>query len=101
MKRWGSNWYNKVVQVYTDNMQVLAMLRTGRSKNVQAMELLRELFWCCNIGSFTLVVSYINTYEDVIADRLSRIRLPLNVKNVFGMPTEFGFCCVNSVVGGP
>lgn len=51
IKRWGSRWANEVVLVYTDNMQVLAMLHTGCSKNLQAMELLRELFWCCSLGT--------------------------------------------------
>lgn len=99
LKRWGTAWSNKVILVHTDNMQVVAMLNTGRSKNVQAMELLREIFWCCSLGNISLKVSYINTKDNVMADRLSRIRLPLNVANVYGLPTEFGFCCINSAVG--
>ena len=49
IKRWGHMFRNCYVHVITDNMQVLAMLCTGRSSNKLCMAWLREIFWMCFI----------------------------------------------------
>ena len=45
LKRWGFKYKNKKINIVTDNMQVLAMVNTGRSKNKLCTDWLRELFW--------------------------------------------------------
>lgn len=77
------------------------MLRTGRSKNVQAMELLRELFGCNSLYNIELQVSYINTKDNVVADLLSRIRCPVTEATIFGMTLMFNLCCINRVTPRP
>ena len=44
LKRWAKKYSNTKVHCITDNMQVLAMINTGRSKNKLCMEWLREIF---------------------------------------------------------
>ena len=39
LKRWGHSYRNTKVHVVTDNMQVLAMINTGRSRNKMCMEM--------------------------------------------------------------
>lgn len=78
--------------LYSDNTQVLAMVSTGRSCNVQAMGLLRELFWCCSVYNIDLCALYIPTNENICANALSR--LPISIKNVstYGLPYMFQCC---------
>lgn len=45
LKKWGEKWRNQYVLLHSDNTQVVTMIATGRSKNPQAMCLLREIFW--------------------------------------------------------
>lgn len=54
MQRWCVSMKNKKVECKTDNMQVMFMLKTGRSKNVSCMYWLREIFWICMIYNITL-----------------------------------------------
>ena len=73
LKRWAAKYMNSKVNIVTDNMQVLAMINTGWSKNRLCMEWLRELFWVCFIHNIELFVTYINTKDNILADHLSRL----------------------------
>lgn len=95
-KKWGPLWAHNGVLLNTDNTQVLRMVITGRSKNVVAMSLLRELFWLCAIYDVDLKACHIRTEVNTRADKLSRLpREPKNVKN-FDLPIQFSSCCVCS-----
>lgn len=95
IKRWGHLWYNSQVLLHSDNTQVVTMVATGRSRNTQAMGLLREIFWCCAVLKIDLRASYISTNDNIRADNLSR--LPKNVSRVrnYGLPLTFMSCCVH------
>ena len=71
--RWSDAWRNQRVLIVTDNMQVLYMLRTGRSKNVTCMGWLRELFWRQFLGNFEIQTVYIRSEDNVWADAISRL----------------------------
>lgn len=92
VKRWGKLWSNSYVLLHTDNTQVVSMVASGRSKNTQAMCLLRELFWVCALYKIDLRASYINTTDNVLADKLSRLSPDIK-KPHFGMPVKFVFSC--------
>lgn len=95
-QRWGHIWARSGVLLSTDNTQVETMIITGRSRNITAMSLIRELFWICSIHQIDLRVRHIKTGDNNLADRLSRLnRNPFNV-NVFGLPLTFNECCVRS-----
>ena len=72
LKRWASHFSNCRMHVITDNMQVLAMLNTGRSCNKLCMSWLRELFWICFIHNTDISASYLRSADNVLADALSR-----------------------------
>lgn len=94
VKRWGEDWRGSQVLLHTDNTQVLTMVATGRSRNVQAMGLLRELFWCCSVLQIDLRATYISTNDNVRADRLSRLPEDGCISQCYGLPLKFMFCCV-------
>ena len=73
VKRWAEIFRNTRIHVVTDNMQVLAMLNTGRSCNKTCMTWLRELFWICFIFNIDIHDSYIKSADNHLADALSRL----------------------------
>ena len=73
IRRWGPMFRNSFLHVITDNMQVLAMLCTGRSVNKLCMSWLRELFWMCFIWNIDISPSYIRSADNHLADALSRL----------------------------
>ena len=76
LKRWGSYYTNSRIHFITDNMQVLAMINTGRSANPTCMSWLREMFWLCFILNIDVFASYIPSADNVLADALSRLSYP-------------------------
>lgn len=93
VKKWGEGWRNSYVLLFSDNTQVLSMISSGRSRNPIAMGLLRELFWCCSINKIDLRATYINTGDNVFADKLSRLPSDVCKINAFGLPLKFSVCC--------
>ena len=65
LKRWGFKYKNKKINIVIDNMQVLAMVNTGRSKNKLCMDWLRELFWTCFVFNIELHATYIKSKDDL------------------------------------
>ena len=72
-RRWGPQWVNKRVVVYTDNTQTKCFVNSGTCKNMYAMEWLRELFWLSAKYNFHLSSRYLKGRDNVIADLLSRV----------------------------
>ena len=64
LKRWAHLYVNSKVHIVTDNMQVLAMVNTGRSKNKLCMSWLRELYWTCFIHNIELHATYIKSADN-------------------------------------
>ena len=73
IRRWGPFFKNCYLHMVTDNMQVLAMLCTGRSANKMCMSWLREIFWMCFIWNIDITSSYIKSADNHLADALSRL----------------------------
>ena len=93
LKRWCRFFPNSKLNVVTDNMQVLAMVNTGRSKNRLCMEWLRELFWVCFIHNIELHATYINTKDNILADQLSRLPYKGVVDKCKATLTDAKMCC--------
>ena len=73
LRRWGPALSNTLVQVVTDNNQVLYMINTGRSANKTCMSRLREIYWLCFIFNLDLYATYIKSKDNIFADALSRV----------------------------
>lgn len=98
LHRWCNQMKNFKVELVTDNMQVLYMLKTGRSKNVTCMYWLRELFWVCLVYNITLSPTYIRSEDNVVADVLSRLKYPEYASKVEEVLCGFDFCCKNELL---
>ena len=72
LRRWGPATPDSLIQVVTDNNQVMYMLNTGRSSNRCCMSWLREIFWLFFIFNVDLYAVYIKSSDNVFADALSR-----------------------------
>ena len=101
IKRWAKTYANTRVNCITDNMQVLAMLNSGRSKNKLCMEWLREIFWICFIHNIEIYSTYIKSEDNVLADQLSRLQykgFPEKCQNTL---IENEMCCsISRLVAG-
>ena len=95
IKRWGFSYSNGKIHIITDNMQVLAMINTGRSKNHLCMEWLRELFWYCFIYNVELYATYIKSEDNILADQLSRLPYKGYMDKCNISLLENNMCCVS------
>ena len=91
--RWAPLYRNTCLHVVTDNMQVLAMLNTGRSANRTCMTWLREIFWTCFVNNMDIFATYIKSSDNVLADALSRAAYTGIPAKCASLLTEFNMCC--------
>ena len=62
LRCWFPEFKGKSVTIFTDNTQVMYMLKKGTSTNATCMEWLREV-----------KANYVNTKSNLVADTLSRL----------------------------
>ena len=79
---WGRQWQGKTIRVRCDNAAVVAILRSGWSKNILAMHLMRCLFFFMARFHFFLMPEHIPGKLNVAADSLSRDKLALFFQQV-------------------
>ena len=72
---WGPAWGSHGVVVHCDNQAVLACLHSRTSHDKHIMHMLRTLAFVEAIHSFSLLPVYINTWDNHLADDLSRDKL--------------------------
>ena len=93
LHRWAPAYKNSCLHVVTDNMQVLAMLNTGRSINKTCMTWLRELYWICFVNNIDIFATYIKSADNVLADALSRMAYPGMVAKCSELLATSHMCC--------
>ena len=93
LHRWAPSYRKSRVHIITDNMQVLAMINTGRSANKTCMSWLRELFWICFVNNIDLFATYIKSEDNVLADALSRAAYPGVTQKCIDLLQKFNMCC--------
>ena len=93
LKRWGSFFRNSRLRFITDNMQVLAMVNTGRSSNTTCMSWLREMFWLCFLLNIDIWATYIPSADNVLADALSRVLYPGVASKCLSLLDTNNMCC--------
>ena len=93
LRRWAKDYSNSKVHIITDNMQVLAMINTGRSKNKLCMGWLREIFWVCFIHNIDLFATYIKSEDNILADHLSRLPYKGYVSKCIKSLDDANMCC--------
>ena len=70
LRCWYPEFKGKSITIFTDNTQVMYMLRKGTSTNSTCMEWLREIFWITKIFNIRIVAKYVNTKSNLVADTL-------------------------------
>ena len=92
LHRWAPRYRNSRNHIITDNMQVLAMVNTGRSANKTCMTWLRELFWVYIVNNITLFATYIKSADNILADSLSRAAYPGVAEKCKDLLYQFNMC---------
>lgn len=73
IRRWGPLVSNRQLLLRSDNLQVVRMIMTGRSRDRVCMNWLRELFWLTFVFNIQIVAFHIKSSDNVFADMLSRL----------------------------
>ena len=95
IKRWAKFFTNSRLHAITDNMQVLAMLNTGRSANKTCMTWLREIFWICFVFNIDIHATYIRSADNHLADALSRLAYKGVEDSCTKLLLKSNMCCSN------
>ena len=74
---WGSQWRGNTIRARCDNAAVVAIIRSGYSKDPLAMQLIRNLFFITAHYNLLIVTVHVPGVENVAADALSRDNLSL------------------------
>ena len=93
LRRRGVFFRNSYIHVITDNMQVLAMLATGRSINKTCMTWLWDIFWMCFIWNIDIAPSYIRSADNILADALSRLPYSGTPLTCQSLLSNLNMCC--------
>ena len=93
LRRWGHHFRNSKLHFITDNMQVLAMVNTGRSANKLCMSWLREMFWMCFLWNIDICASYIKSEDNILADALSRLPYMGVPAKCLSLLMDSNMCC--------
>ena len=71
---WGSQWVSRRVEFICDNESVVAVLKSGSSRDQHLMGLLRHLSLLAIRHSFMLTTSSVRGMANPVADSLSRFQ---------------------------
>lgn len=72
---WGSNWANKRILFYCDNLSTVNIISKGRSKVPSIMKLMRRLTFLSCVHNFVIHAKHIPGVENDIADSISRFQM--------------------------
>ena len=71
--RWGEQWRNSKVVIFSDNTQVVSAINKGKCENDTSMRIMRRVFWLTVLFNCHLVSVHIPGRSNVVADALSRL----------------------------
>ena len=74
--RWGSQWQNRHVIVFCDNLAAVAMINKGSTASPLMMTYLRLLFWLSASFNFRITAKYLPGKDNCVADCISRLHEP-------------------------
>ena len=73
LKRWGPQWSNSKVVIWSDNKTAVACINKGTSRSREIMSIIREIFWYRELYNITLCCNYLPGVWNVLADSISRL----------------------------
>lgn len=93
IERWGPICVSHKIVLITDNLQVLHMIRSGRSCNSTCMTWLRKIFWLSVKYDLEFVSEYIPSQDNTCADTLSRLSYPDTQGKLDDLLLDVDLCC--------
>ena len=72
---WGSQWSGKRICIWCDNLPVVAIINSKRSKSPRVMDLVRAITILTLVHNFTFTAKHIPGLDNSIADSLSRFQM--------------------------
>ena len=101
MVLWGKCWSGKRVECHCDNMAVVAVVNSGRTKDKTMMHMLRCMFFVAAYHDIQIHATHLPRVENIAADSLSRNNLPTflqAVPDAATLPTPIPQALVDMVV---
>ena len=71
-KIWAQHWSNQKIQIFCDNMAVVEVLTTGKTRDVILATCARNLWLIAALYNIDFLFSHIPGVENTVADLLSR-----------------------------
>ena len=78
LQTWKHKWTNKRIKIHCDNMVVVDMCNTGKTKIQSLRAILREIQMIRALNNINLEVTHVYGVNNVYADALSRIHMRKN-----------------------
>lgn len=95
---WGHILKGHRVCFKVDNLQVLYMIRTGRSCNPICMQWLKRMFWLCVEFEIDLEAEYVPSECNTLADTLSRVGYDHVRRNISTLLDSQSLCCKEKLI---
>ena len=103
LKVWATQWSNKKLRIKCDNMAVVEVLTSGKTKDNILATCARNVWLLSAIFNISIHIEHIPGKQNVIADLLSRYQfdtkswdlLNTYVPNVVWIPTHIDLTCLN------
>ena len=94
-KRWAPYWGDLEIMFVTDSSVMQAAVNTGRSRSLEIMGMLRELFWLAVEYNFTCRSIYINISINMVCDALNRLEKHDCKDRIRGVDLGRMMCCTH------
>ena len=106
LKVWATQWSNKKLRIKCDNMAVVEVLTSGKTKDNILATCARNVWLLCAIFNISIHIEHIPGKQNVIADLLSRYKfdtkswnvLTTHVPNAVWTPTHIDLTCLNVAI---
>ena len=106
LKVWANQWSNKKLRIKCDNMAVVEVLTSGKTKDNTLATCARNVWLLCAIFNISIHIEHIPGKQNVIADLLSRYKfdtkswevLTTHVPNAVWIPTHIDLTCLNVAI---
>ena len=106
LKVWATQWSKKKLRIKCDNMAVVEVLTSGKTKDNILAICARNVWLLCAIFNVSIHIEHIPGKQNVIADLLSRYKfdtkswnaLTTYVPNAVWIPTHIDLTCLNATI---
>ena len=103
LKVWAYQWKDKKIRIKCDNMAVVEVLTSGKTKDGVLGTCARNIWMLSALFNISIHIDHISGKSNVIADLLSRFKfdqksyelLATYIPNVLWVPTHIDLTCLN------